>query len=89
MTILQQMAEHDFEQLLYCFDEVSGLHANVGIHDTTLGPAIGGLRIHPYESEAGALEDVLRLSRTMTLKAAASGEHSLQANIEEVEVPTR
>lgn len=73
MTILQRMQEHDFEQVLYCVDEISGLKAIIGVHDTTLGPAIGGLRHHNYESEDVALEDVLKLSRGMTLKASAAG----------------
>lgn len=73
MTILQRMLDHDFEQVMYCFDEVSGLRAIIGVHDTTLGPAIGGLRCHPYVNEDQALDDVLRLSRAMTLKASAAG----------------
>ncbi|MEF8812639.1 MAG: Glu/Leu/Phe/Val dehydrogenase dimerization domain-containing protein [Halovenus sp.] len=44
----------------------------VAIHDTTLGPALGGTRVYDYESEAAALEDVARLSRAMTYKAAVA-----------------
>jgi leucine dehydrogenase len=73
MSVLMRMAEGDFEQLLYCHGEVSGVRAIIGIHDTTLGPAIGGLRVHPYANEAEALEDVLRISESMTLKASAAG----------------
>jgi leucine dehydrogenase len=52
---------------------VSGLKAIVAIHDTTLGPAIGGVRMRPYSSEDEAIEDALKLSRSMTYKAAGAG----------------
>jgi leucine dehydrogenase len=61
------------EQLVYCRDETTGLRALIGIHDTTLGPALGGLRFMNYEQESQAVRDVLRLSRGMTYKAAAAG----------------
>jgi len=64
-------AEH--EQVMFCYDKSSGLKAIIAIHDTTLGPALGGTRMWPYSSEAEALTDVLRLSRGMTYKAAISG----------------
>jgi len=54
-------------------DKNSGLRAIIAIHDTTLGPAIGGARMWNYESEEDALEDALRLSRGMTYKAAVTG----------------
>ena len=50
-----------------------GLKAIIAIHNTVLGPALGGLRMWPYGSEQEALNDVLRLSRGMTYKAAVSG----------------
>ena len=67
-------AIHDrgHEQVSYFQDEETGLRAIVAIHDTTLGPGLGGTRILDYETEAAALEDVLRLSGAMTLKAAAA-----------------
>lgn len=61
------------EQLVFCHDEETGLKAIIGIHSTTLGPALGGTRMWNYKNEAEAIRDVLRLSRGMTFKAAISG----------------
>jgi leucine dehydrogenase len=61
------------EQVVLCRDASTGLRAIIAIHDTTLGPALGGCRLYDYASEADALRDVLRLSRGMTYKAAVSG----------------
>lgn len=61
------------EQVLYCRDDETGLRAIIAIHDTTLGPGLGGTRFKPYASEQEALRDVLRLSRGMTSKNAAAG----------------
>lgn len=58
------------QQIVFGSDEPSGLRAIIAIHDTNRGPALGGLRIFPYESDAEALTDVLRLSRGMTYKSA-------------------
>lgn len=58
------------ERVLYACDEESGLRAIIAIHDTTLGPAFGGCRMWPYDDDDAALFDVLRLSRSMTAKAA-------------------
>lgn len=69
-SVFEQMREH--EQVLFCQDEDSGLRAIIAIHDTTLGPALGGCRMRPYASEEEALEDVLRLSKGMTYKCAAA-----------------
>ncbi|MGB0631029.1 MAG: Glu/Leu/Phe/Val dehydrogenase dimerization domain-containing protein, partial [Alphaproteobacteria bacterium] len=63
-------AWRDHEQVLRVTDPASGLHAIIAIHDTTLGPALGGTRVWPYDTEQDALTDVLRLSEGMTLKAA-------------------
>ena len=49
-------------QVLFCNDPVTGLQAIIAIHDTTLGPALGGTRMYPYESVDAALDDVLKLS---------------------------
>jgi len=73
MEVFDRLDEHDYESVLYCRDEPSGLRAIIAIHDTTLGPALGGVRMFPYASEAEALTDVLRLARGMTYKAAISG----------------
>ena len=59
------------EQVLFCSDEVTGLKAIIAIHDTTLGPALADAGCGILEEEA--LEDVLRLSKGMTYKAAISG----------------
>lgn len=61
------------EQIVFCNDEETGLKAIIGIHNTTLGPALGGTRMWNYANEADALNDVLRLSRGMTYKSAITG----------------
>ncbi|WP_280415018.1 Glu/Leu/Phe/Val dehydrogenase dimerization domain-containing protein [Nocardia carnea] len=66
-------ADPPHEQVIFCRDATSGLHAIIAVHSTALGPALGGTRFYPYRSEAQALGDVLRLSRGMTFKAAAAG----------------
>jgi leucine dehydrogenase len=71
--VFENMLSRDHEQLVFCSDKASGLKAIIAIHDTTLGPALGGTRMWPYESEEEAVRDVLRLSRGMTHKAAAAG----------------
>jgi len=63
----------DHEQVVFCSDKKSGLRAIIAIHNTTLGPALGGARMWTYASDFDALNDVLRLSRGMTYKAAAAG----------------
>jgi leucine dehydrogenase len=61
------------EQVVFCHDEATGLKAIIAIHNTTLGPALGGTRMWNYATEQEALTDVLRLSRGMTYKASISG----------------
>nr|WP_211112328.1 Glu/Leu/Phe/Val dehydrogenase dimerization domain-containing protein [Azospirillum soli] len=61
------------EQVVFCCDPASGLRAIIAIHDTTLGPSLGGCRMWPYASDWEALRDVLRLSRGMTYKSALAG----------------
>ncbi len=73
MGVFEQIHEHDYRQVVFCNHRASGLRAIIAIHDTTLGPALGGVRMRPFASEAEALEDVLRLARGMTYKAAISG----------------
>lgn len=73
MKWFDYMERYDFEQLLLCQDKNSGLKAIIAIHDTTLGPALGGVRMWTYESEDEAILDALRLARGMTYKAAAAG----------------
>jgi leucine dehydrogenase len=71
--IFDLMETHDYENIFFCQEKTLGLKAIIAIHDTTLGPAAGGIRMWPYESEAEALKDVLRLARGMTYKCAAAG----------------
>lgn len=73
MNIFDYLEKYDYEQLVFCHDKNSGLKAIIGIHDTTLGPALGGTRIWDYKTEEEAIIDVLRLSRGMTYKNAAAG----------------
>jgi leucine dehydrogenase len=67
------MKEYDYEQLVFCQDKSTGLKAIIAIHDTTLGPALGGTRICEYETDEEAIEDALRLAKGMTYKNAALG----------------
>ncbi len=63
----------DHEEILFCQDKNVGLKAIIAVHNTALGPALGGTRMWNYKSEEEALVDVLRLSKGMTYKAAAAG----------------
>src|SRR5436309_1940806 len=67
------MVDAGHEQVVFCRDAASGLRGIIAIHNTTLGPALGGIRLRPYPTEAEALEDVMRLSRAMTFKSAVAG----------------
>jgi len=71
--VLSQMVDMDHEQIVFCQDKATGLKAIIGIHNTTLGPALGGTRMWQYANGTEALTDVLRLSRGMTYKNAISG----------------
>jgi leucine dehydrogenase len=62
-----------YEEVVYFNDPPTGLRAIVAIHSTALGPALGGTRFFPFETEEEALRDVLRLARGMTYKAAVTG----------------
>ena len=70
--VISQMSSMDHDQILFCSDNETGLKAIIAIHDTTLGPALGGTRMWSYKNELEALNDVLRLSRGMTFKNAIS-----------------
>lgn len=72
-SVFEQMAQYGHEQVIFNFDKATGLKAIIAIHDTTLGPALGGCRMWNYETEQEALTDALRLSRGMTYKCAVSG----------------
>ena len=73
MDIFETLAETDHEQLVYCHEPSSGYRGIIAIHNTTLGPALGGTRYWHYKSESDAVIDALRLSRGMTYKAAVAG----------------
>ena len=64
---------HEHEQVVVCHEPEAGLRAIIAVHDTTLGPALGGIRMWRYDSDEAALTDVLRLSRGMTYKNAVAG----------------
>jgi len=71
--IFGKLTQLGHEQVVFCNDEATGLKAIIGIHNTVLGPALGGTRMWNYATEQEAVTDVLRLSRGMTFKAAISG----------------
>ncbi len=71
--IFETLDTSGHEQVVFCHNKDAGLKAIIAIHNTTLGPALGGTRMWPYKSEAEALNDVLRLSRGMTYKNAVAG----------------
>lgn len=71
--VFGQSSFDNHEQIVFCHDKDTGLKAIIGIHNTVLGPALGGTRMWKYENEWEALNDVLRLSRGMTYKSAISG----------------
>ena len=73
MNVFDRIHVDDYEQVVFCQDRGTGLKAIVAIHSTTLGPALGGTRFFPYRNEDEGLEDVLRLAKGMTYKAAAAG----------------
>ncbi len=73
MAIFELLEHRGHEQVVFCTDKESGLRAIIAIHNTTLGPALGGTRMWTYTSDEEALTDVLRLSRGMTYKASVAG----------------
>ncbi len=71
--VLGQIQDYGHEQILFFNDKDLGLKGIIAVHDSTLGPALGGCRIWNYANEADALFDVLRLSRGMTYKSSING----------------
>ncbi len=71
--VFGQFSYDGHEQIVFCNDKDTGLKAIIGIHNTVLGPALGGTRMWQYNNEWEALNDVLRLSRGMTFKSAITG----------------
>ncbi len=72
-SVLEQMQQMGHEQVVFCNDPQTGLNAIIAIHNTTLGPSLGGTRLWHYKTHEEALVDALRLSRGMTYKSAISG----------------
>ena len=72
-SVFGQITEMGHEQVVFCNDQSTGLKAIIGIHNTVLGPALGGTRMWNYASDTEALTDALRLSRGMPYKAAITG----------------
>ncbi|MBK7576859.1 MAG: Glu/Leu/Phe/Val dehydrogenase [Ignavibacteria bacterium] len=73
MQIFETLQSMGHEQVVLCSDQTTGLRAIIAVHNTSLGPALGGTRMWNYESDEAAITDALRLSRGMTYKAAVSG----------------
>lgn len=71
--VIAQMMLNNHEQIVYCNDNATGLKAIIAIHNTVLGPSLGGTRMWNYNNEMEALTDVLRLSRGMTYKSSVAG----------------
>ena len=71
--LFNRLTEFDYEQIVICQDKNTSLKAIIAIHNTTLGPGLGGTRFYNYANEQDAITDVLRLSKGMTYKAAISG----------------
>jgi len=71
--VIEQMSLNNHEQILFCNDNATGLKAIIAIHNTVLGPSLGGTRFFNYNNEMEALHDVLRLSRGMTYKSSVAG----------------
>lgn len=73
MEIFELISKYDHEQVIFCHEPSCGYKGIIAIHDTTLGPALGGTRYLDYATDSEALVDALRLSRGMTYKAAVAG----------------
>lgn len=72
-NLFSVLNETEHEQVVHCYDKETGLRAIIAIHNTVLGPSLGGTRVWKYSNEVEALQDVLRLSRGMTFKSSISG----------------
>src|SRR5688572_18048083 len=73
MDVLGSMESMGHEQVVFCHDPASGYQGIIAIHDTSLGPALGGTRFWQYASTDEAVTDALRLARGMTYKSAVAG----------------
>tara|TARA_B100000959_G_scaffold127466_1_gene133789 strand:+ start:2725 stop:3834 length:1110 start_codon:yes stop_codon:yes gene_type:complete len=72
-VVFESMDSRGHEEVVFCQDKDTGLKAIIAVHNTTIGPALGGCRMWMYDTEDDALKDVLRLSRGMSYKAAIAG----------------
>ncbi|MGD9986979.1 Glu/Leu/Phe/Val dehydrogenase dimerization domain-containing protein [Pseudonocardia sp.] len=72
-SLTNTMADRDFEQVVVCRDPATGLESVIAVHDTTLGPALGGIRMRAYRDLDAAVADALDLAEAMTYKAALAG----------------
>lgn len=73
MKIFDEISNYGHEQVVFCHEKSTGLRAVIAIHNTICGPALGGCRMWPFESEEEAIADALLLSKAMTYKNAAAG----------------
>jgi leucine dehydrogenase len=73
MEIFELIEQHEHEQVIFCYEPAAGYRGIIAIHNSTLGPALGGTRFWNYKSDREAIVDVLRLARGMTYKAAVAG----------------
>ena len=73
ISVFESMDNRGHEEVVFCHDKETGLKAIIAVHNTNIGPALGGCRMWNYDSETDALKDVLRLSRGMSYKAAIAG----------------
>jgi leucine dehydrogenase len=69
---IKEIPTPGFERVVEGYDPTRGLHCFIAIHNSTLGPSLGGTRIHSYSSADEALKDVLRLAKAMTYKSAVA-----------------
>ncbi len=75
MNVFEQMENMEHEQIMFFNDKETGLKGIIAIHNSVLGPALGGTRLWKYNNEQEAIKDVLRLSRGMSFKSSISGIH--------------
>lgn len=73
MSVFDHAEFDNHEEVVFCHDQETGLKAIIAVHDTTMGPSLGGTRMWNYANSEEALTDVLRLSRGMTYKSALAG----------------
>lgn len=73
LELFDLMSTHQYEQIVLCHEPYTKLRAVICVHNTTLGPALGGIRMWPYENERDAIIDAMKLARAMTFKAAVAG----------------